>query len=169
MPRSLTGEHYHYYGICQTKLWYHHHQILYAQENEFVKLGKHLSKTAYSRDDDVAVGASKFDLVRRPDEQTLEVSEVKRSSTYQEADRLQLLHYLSLLAEEHSNESGRELIGKLRYPRENTVKTILWSDKTATEHNEATTEIRSIVDNECPLPERIPACRKCSMRKFCFA
>ncbi|ELY55976.1 CRISPR-associated protein Cas4 [Natronococcus amylolyticus DSM 10524] len=169
MPRSLTGEHYHYYGICSTKLWYHHHRILYAQENEFVKLGKILSETAYSRDDNVAVGTSKFDLIRHPDEQTIEISEIKRSSTYQEADRLQLLHYLSLLAEAQSNGSDRELIGKLRYPRENTVVTIKWTDKTAVEYEEATAEILSAVSDECPSPERIPACRKCSMREFCFA
>lgn len=169
MPRPLTGEHYHYYGICPTKLWYHHHRILYAQENEFVKLGKHIAETAYSRDDDVAVGASKFDLVRHPDEQTIEISEVKRSSTYQQADRLQLLHYLSLLAEDWETESDMEFVGKLRYPRENTVETILWTEQTAAEHEEATVDIQSIIETECPPPEKIPACRKCSMREFCFA
>lgn len=169
MPRSLTGEHYHYYGICPTKLWYHHHRILYAQENEFVKLGKLLSETAFSRDNDVSVGASKFDLVRHPEEQTLEISEVKRSSTYQDADRLQLLHYLSLLAAEQTSDSDMELVGKLRYPRENTVETVPWTEETALEHETATAEIRSIVEGDCPLPERIPACRKCSMREFCFA
>lgn len=171
MARTLTGEHYHYYAICPTKLWYHHYRILYAQENEFVQLGKYLSETAYNRDEEVSVGASKFDLVRHPDEQTLEISEVKRSSSYAEADRLQLLHYLSIVAEETNEDESDEnrLVGKLRYPRENTVKTVEWSETTASEHTEVTNEIRSIIDSECPSPERIPACNKCSMRDFCFA
>lgn len=171
MPRSLTGEHYHYYGICPTKLWYHHHRILYAQENEFVQLGKHLSKTAYSSDEGISVGASKFDLIRHPEEKTLEISEVKRSSTYAEADRLQLLHYLSLVAEDTATPTSNDnrIVGKLRYPRENTVETVLWSDEAAAEHDEATAEIRSIINADCPPPERIPACNKCSMREFCFA
>lgn len=170
MARSLTGEHYHYYAICPTKLWYHHHRILYAQENEFVRLGKQLSETAYSSDDEVSVGASKFDLVRHPDEKTLEISEVKRSSTHSEADRLQLLHYLSILATDDEDESDDyQLVGTLRYPRENTIKTVSWSEEAATEHAEATDEIRSIIEGDCPAPERIPACNKCSMREFCFA
>ncbi len=170
MSRSLTGEHYHYYAICPTKLWYHHHRVLYAQENEFVRLGKHLSETAYSRDEGVSIGASKFDLVRRPDENTLEISEVKRSSTYSEADRLQLLHYLSIVAEDSAEDSDDyRLVGKIRYPRENTVTTVHWSAEMASEHEEVTDDIRSIVDGECPPPERISACNKCSMREFCFA
>lgn len=171
MARALTGEHYHYYAICPTKLWYHHYRILYAQENEFVRLGKHLSETAYDRDEGVSVGASKFDLVRHPDENTLEISEVKRSSSYSEADRLQLLHYLSIIVEDNDTEESEnsQLVGKVRYPRENTVETIEWTDKTAFEHAEATDEIQSIVGGECPPPERIPACNKCSMREFCFA
>lgn len=169
MSRTLTGEHYHYYAICPTKLWYHHHRILYAQENEFVKLGKHLADTAYSRDNDVSVGASKFDLVRHPDKDTLEISEVKRSSTYQKADRLQLLHYLSIVADENSESDTERLVGKLRYPKENTVETVQWTEDTVLEHEEATDDIRAIVEDECPPPERISACKKCSMREFCFA
>ncbi|XGI83425.1 CRISPR-associated protein Cas4 [Halorutilales archaeon Cl-col2-1] len=161
--RELTGQHYHYYTICKTKLWYHHYRILYADENEYVKLGELLDSDSFKREDTKNIGNNQIDFIRKGDK--IEINEVKRSSTYQDADEIQLIHYMHLL---HS-EKETEVVGILRYPEESTKKEMDWSEDIQKRHDEVTKNIREIIEGDCPDPEWKTACKKCSMREFCFA
>jgi CRISPR-associated exonuclease Cas4 len=166
--RGLTGQHYHYYSICETKLWYHHHRILYADDNEHVKMGELLDQETFKRKNKKRVGDSQMDFINKDGE--IEISEVKRSSSYMDADRLQLLHYMYLLDVDSEYETdSRDVTGVIRYPEEREKKRIEWDENNKDEYKKVTKEIIDIIEGDCPPPEWKNACKKCSMREFCFA
>lgn len=165
--RNLTGQHYHYYSICKTKLWYHHHRLLYAEENEYVKLGKLIDEQSFERKNKEKIGSSQIDFIDK--DGVIEVNEVKKSSTYKDADKIQLFHYMALLEDEGKNNSKTDIIGRIRYPEERNTEKVEWSEKNRRKYKEITDEIQEIINGECPPPEWKNACKKCSMREFCFA
>jgi CRISPR/Cas system-associated exonuclease Cas4 (RecB family) len=132
-----------------------------------VKLGEILDEQSYQRKNKRRVGDSQMDFVESGG--TIKISEVKKSSSHVEADRLQLLHYMNLLDIGYSDAESKEIIGVIRYPEERNTKEIEWNDKNKDEYEESTNEIVDIVNGECPKPEWKNACKKCSMREFCFA
>jgi len=95
----VTGTHIWYYFICKREVWLMVHQIAPDQEDENIDLGRFINEHTYQRNkQEITIGNIKVDRIRREDGQLI-IGEVKKSSTFLESARYQLLHYLRTLKE----------------------------------------------------------------------
>jgi CRISPR-associated exonuclease Cas4 len=164
MRDLLTGEHFEYYVVCHTKLWFHHHRMIYAQDHQSVKLGSMVDDETYSREQKLDIGSAVVDFVEDKGD-VIEVNEVKKSKKLERAHKLQLSHYMSILRPENEEVQMR---GVIRYPKESdTVEFTLDSYKK--EYEDAKKEIHNIINGDMPTIEWKQPCKKCSMREFCHS
>lgn len=163
MRDLLTGEHFEYYVVCHTKLWFHHHRMIHAQDHQSVKLGSMVDDNTYSREEKLNIGSAVVDFVDDKGD-VIEVNEVKKSKSLERAHKLQLSHYMSIL----EPEEDTEMKGVIRYPKESdTVEFTL--DEYRKEYEDAKRDIIRIVNGEMPKIEWKHACKNCSMREFCHS
>jgi CRISPR-associated exonuclease Cas4 len=162
----VRGLQINYYFICKTKLWFFSHHISMERESELVKLGKLLHEESYTREkkeliiDDLIAA----DFVKRKG--YLEVHEVKKTMTMEEAHRFQLLYYLFYL----KNEKGIEKIrGFIDYPALKKRTEVSLSAEDEEELRRVIHEIDRIIRGPPPAPQRKPICRSCAYFELCWA
>jgi len=132
------------------------------QEHENVRVGRELNASAYPRArKDVAVGTGRYDFVRAGE--TLEVHDIKKSRSFDEAHRLQLLFYLYTLA-----QGGVRAIGVLDYPLTNRHERVEPTAEAFEDLAKALSAIPEIVHGPMPPPVRKRHCRKCAYQEFCW-
>lgn len=112
----------------------------------------------------MAVGNSKIDVVKRKNG-TVIVSEVKKSSRYMESSRMQLLFYLKQL-----REHGIDARGELLFPEERKKVEVNLTDDALQEVQEVETTILALANAPTPPPpKKIPFCRQCGYREYCWS
>jgi len=161
----IIGTQINYYFICKTKLWLFSHHIQMEQESELVSLGKLLHKDTYKRDkkDQTIDNLISFDFVRKGD--ILEIHEVKKSKKMSKAHHYQLLYYLYYL----KNEKGiNDAIGIIDYPKIRRKETIKLNERNEKEIKNIMRRIGSILSEDVPAPQKVPACLKCAYYELCF-
>ncbi|MFW5437305.1 CRISPR-associated protein Cas4 [Paenibacillus apiarius] len=162
---GVTGTLIWYYYICQREVWLMSRQIVADQSDENMDWGRFLHENVYSREKkEIAWESIKMDTVSNVKGQ-LVVAEVKKTSSYLQSAKMQVLFYLYNL-----KQAGVDAVGELRFPEERRREAVVL-DKAAEEKiEEAVHSIRRIMAREKPpQPEKIKFCGKCAYREFCWA
>ncbi|MBC7115020.1 MAG: CRISPR-associated exonuclease Cas4 [Archaeoglobi archaeon] len=158
----VRGVEINYYFVCRRKLWLFSHNINFENESELVKLGRLIHREFYERDErDVRIGPIAIDAVRRGE--NLEIREVKKSKSMEEADFYQLAYYLYYLS-----NLGIEARGVLSYPKIKENVEIELNDELFKEIEEIVAGVEEVKRGEIPPAERGKKCRKCAYFEFCF-
>ncbi|MDG4656919.1 CRISPR-associated protein Cas4 [Ectobacillus antri] len=159
----MLGTYIHYYFVCHRKLWLFVHQIQMEKEHERVMEGKILHDVTYKKMEHRELeieGVGKIDGM-----QDKYVREVKLTSKMKEADRWQLLHYLSEL-----KKRGIEKVGLLSYPKEKKTEEVILNVTHEKELEKIEKHIQGIILQQTPpkLSQK-PYCTSCAYYAFCYA
>jgi CRISPR-associated exonuclease Cas4 len=138
--------------------------MIYAENNISVKLGQITDESSYSDKQSLNIGSAVVDFVEVTDTKVI-VNEVKKSSKMETAHKLQTLHYLWIL---YDKDIEKEFIGKIRYPKEDTITTVYLLENLEW-YNSVKNNIYEIVLGDIPDIEWIESCKNCSMREFCHS
>lgn len=155
-----------YYYICPREVWLMAHEINPEQDDPLVELGRFFHYQSYKKDrKEISFDGMKIDLIRKGEDGSCIVCEVKKSSRFELSAKMQLLYYLYRLKKMGVNAKGELLI-----PRERKKIKVELNDELEEEIMEAVRNIRKIVYRESPpQPVRIKYCGRCAYRYFCWA
>jgi len=162
---EVTGTLVWYYAICPREAWLMAHEMEPEREFELLAEGRLNQEAHYQRaTKELSLPGMKLDQVRREGGKLI-VSEVKKSSRFLPATRLQLGYYLWRLHEEGLKASGETLVPK---ERKREVVEITPELKSEVERIEAI--IEALFREPAPPPaEKIPFCKKCAYVEFCWS
>lgn len=165
MDIPVTGTDIWYYFICKREVWLQMHRIAPDEEDENLEIGRFIHQYRYGREKkEVAVGSIKMDRIKQ-EKGEIVVKEVKKSSKFLRSSRYQLLFYLYTL-----KQMGIQAKGELLFPDEKKKEKVELSSKAESELLDAIKEIQKIAHLPTPLPpEKIPFCRQCAYREYCWA
>ncbi|MGM0641733.1 MAG: CRISPR-associated protein Cas4 [Thermotogota bacterium] len=165
MSFKITGSVIQAYIICPRQAWLMSRNISGDQENAFIEIGRFISDNSYSRNKkEINLGDNKIDFIRNEDD-TLIISETKKSSKKLDATEAQLLFYLY----SYKNDF-KEALGEIRVPKEKKVIPVELTKEKEEYIENLIKEIEEIINMEKP-PEkkRIRACSSCSYLEFCWS
>lgn len=160
--KAVTGTLIWYFFICEREVWFMSREITPDQDFESLEIGRAIHETFYSDfKKEVALDGMKLDFIKRRE---MIVCEVKTSSKFIEAAKFQTLYYLYRLKEYGINAKGEILI-----PRERKRIEVSLDVEAEEKLLKVFEEIRRIIRAEKPLPPvRIPFCRRCAYKEFCW-
>ncbi|ABB14082.1 MULTISPECIES: CRISPR-associated protein Cas4 [Carboxydothermus] len=162
---SIGGTLIWYYYICPRQVWFMGRKITPDEDNELLDLGRVIhaqSKKPGVRE--MVLGGSKIDLITREDGELL-VYEIKKSSKFKEASKMQLLYYLL-----EFKRRGVEIAGELSYPEEKKREKVRLTPEDEAKLVAAEKDILRIIYQETPPPyQKTPFCKKCAYLEFCVA
>jgi CRISPR-associated exonuclease Cas4 len=164
MPH-LTGNLINAYYVCKRKLWLYAHEIGPDRSHPLLEIGRLYDQSTYKRDKkEISLSGMKIDLLKKRDGELL-VGEIKKTSKFEAAAKMQLAYYLYRLKEE-----GIELDGELLVPKEKKRERIILDDALTQELETAIAEIAKIITNDKPpVPEKTKYCGKCAYSDFCWS
>lgn len=141
------------------------HELIPDQDNPFLELGRFIEENFYKRESKFfEVDNMKIDLVRREGESVL-IGEVKKSSRYEKSMIMQISFYLKRL-----KENGVYVKGEILIPKERKRINVELTDEIEKELEEAIKDIEKIMFEEIPPKiEKIPFCKNCAFREFCWS
>lgn len=161
----LTGTLVWYYAICKRECWLMAHQIEPERDNDLLAQGRLNTEAHYEREKKEVTlpGGVRVDKVRREDGQ-LVLSEIKKSSKFLPAAKLQLAYYLWVLEAE-----GVEATGEVLVPDERKREPVNLGDIRAT-LEAAMRDIGGIVLQPTPpRAEWLHYCKTCAYNEFCWS
>ena len=162
---SVNGTLIWYYYICQREVWLMAHQLEAYQNNPFLELGRFFQEQSYQRErKSIRLENVEIDLINRENGQVV-IAEVKKSSRFEKSATMQLAFYLKIL-----QEYGIAAKGELRFPKEKKRVEVVLTQPILKELEAAEKNIRAIVQSPTPPKEqKIPMCRNCAYREFCWS
>ena len=164
MPR-ITGNLVNAYFVCKRKLWLYAHEVNPFADHDLLETGRIYDQFTYKREKEgITMDGMKVDLLRRGEGQTV-VGEVKKSSAFLVAARMQLAYYLYRLKKE-----GIEAEGELLIPKEKKREKVMLDEDLTRELERAISEIQRIIDQErAPEARKTRFCAKCAYAEFCWS
>ncbi|MDQ3387164.1 MAG: CRISPR-associated protein Cas4 [Actinomycetota bacterium] len=165
MSTEVTGTLVWYYAICPREAWLMAHEIEPEKDFELLAEGRLNQEAHYKRaTKELALPGMRLDQVRREDGKLI-VSEVKKSSRFLPATRMQLGYYLWRLS-----EKGMEASGEILVPEERKRETMDLTPELRKEVEEMVANIQRLVQEPAPPPaKKIPFCKKCAYAEFCWS
>ena len=162
---TITGNLVNAYYVCKRQLWLYAHNIISEQENQFLYLGRIYDKHFYKRDKkEIVAEGMKIDLIKWRDKKLI-VGEIKKSSKFKLAAKMQLVFYLYQL-----RRQGIEIDGELLIPKEKKREKVKVDDNLINDIENAIKEIKMIIFRDKPPSARKTRyCRGCAYRYFCWA
>lgn len=162
---NITGTLVWYYAICKRECWLMAHQLEPERENDLLAQGRLNTEAHYDRrDKEITLpGGVRVDQVRREDGKLI-VAEVKKSSKFLPAAKLQLAYYLWVLERE-----GVKAVGEVLVPEERKREAVGLEDMRGELENAMST-IQTLVNEPRP-PEAqwIRYCKTCAYSEFCWS
>lgn len=160
--KVISGTLMWYYKICKREVWLMAREIHPDEDNQLLDLGRAVHEIhTRGGTKEIALDGVRFDMYfmnRRF------VFEIKTSSRYLEAAKLQIKYYLYRL-----RGMGIDAVGYITIPRERRRFMVNLTEEDIRNLNKIFDEIRRIVmRDKPPKPVRIPFCRKCAYRDFCW-
>lgn len=151
--------------VCRRKLWLYAHEVSPSMDHDLLEMGRIYDQFAYRRErEGITMDGMKIDLLRKGDGQTV-VGEVKKSSAFADAARMQLAYYLYRLKKE-----GIDADGELLIPKEKKREKINLDEELTGELEQAMREIKEIISQEKPPePKKTKFCSKCAYAEFCWS
>ncbi|WP_343249680.1 CRISPR-associated protein Cas4 [Diplocloster hominis] len=162
---EITGTLIWFYKICGREVWLMSHSIIPDQQDDNIDIGRFLHENTYQRNKkEIVFGNVRFDVVFQNQDQ-LVIGETKKSSKYEEASKYQLAYYLQQL-----KESGLDAQGQLLYPEEKKRVDVILTEDLERELEEIKTEIIRIAElRNPPRVKKIPFCKNCGYKEYCFS
>jgi CRISPR-associated exonuclease Cas4 len=162
---SITGNLVNAYYICHRKVWLFGHKISPTSHNTNLEIGKLIAEESYIRGKkEIQFGSVKLDLIKE-ENNTIIVSEIKKSSKGLKAAKMQLLYYLYQLKLKGIFANGRLLI-----PKEKKKLDISLTDKEEIELLDAISNIEKLIYNKLPPKlNKSSFCKKCAYFEFCWS
>lgn len=135
------------------------------QENPFIEIGRLISEEAYKRDrKEIHLENMVIDLLKTEGEDII-IGEVKKSSRYERAARMQLAYYLFRL-----KALGIYAKGYLLFPKEKKRLIVELTPEIEEELKRAQGEVKKIISQVMPpSPQKIRFCKKCGYQEFCWS
>lgn len=160
--KVITGTLLWYFFTCKREVWFMGREITPDQDSEPLEIGRAIHEVFYADfKKEVALDGIKLDFIRRKE---VMVCEVKTSSKFLEASKFQTLYYLYRL-----KEHGIPAKGVILVPKERKKIEVFLDMEAEKKLLAALQEIHKIINAEKPpMPVRIPFCRKCAYREFCW-
>ena len=160
---QVTGTLVWYYAICRREAWLMAHQIEPEHENDLLALGRLNQQEHYPRAvKELELPGIRVDQIRR-EKGRLILSEVKKSSRFIPAARLQLGYYLWILRQE-----GVEAGGEILVPKEKKRIEVSLEPKLAQEVETTVEAIRALWSGpRPPQAEWLHSCPTCAYAEFC--
>ncbi|MEM4546679.1 MAG: CRISPR-associated protein Cas4 [Nitrososphaerota archaeon] len=160
--KVITGTLLWYYAVCKREVWLMSHRVTPDEEHYMLEFGRVTHETFYTRmRREVEVEGMKIDVIQGRDGV---VCEVKTSSRFLEATRLQLGYYLLRLEEMGANTSGMILV-----PRERKRIQVVLDEGLRSKIKTALHEIKELCLQPLPPPPvRISFCKRCAYHDFCW-
>ncbi len=165
MSTTITGTLVWYYAICPREAWLMAHEMEPEKEFELLAEGRLNQEAHYKRaTKELSLPGMRLDQVRREGGRLI-VSEVKKSSRFLPATRLQLGYYLWRLHEE-----GMEASGEILVPKERKRETVELTPELRQEVERTVATIEALVREPAPPPaKKIPFCKRCAYAEFCWS
>ena len=166
MSQHITGTLVWYAMICEREVWLMAHEIEPGRDDVRLEWGRFLSEVTYPRSHkrEINLPGMRLDLIEREGPQLI-VGEVKSSSRFVEAARMQVLFYLWQL-----QEMGVKAEGELRFPQERRRLKISLDKTNESKLKKVMGRIRAIIEQPLPPPaRRIRYCTACAYREFCWS
>jgi CRISPR-associated exonuclease Cas4 len=138
-------------------------EITPDEDASFLEVGRAVHEIFYRKMlKEVSMEGIKIDLFRKTERA---VCEVKTSSKFVEATRFQLLYYIFRL-----KEYGINSIGWILIPMEKRKIRVKLDEDSEHALLKVLSEIKKLVElGYPPPPARVPYCRKCAYKEFCWA
>jgi len=162
----ITGTLVWYYAICPRECWLMAHQLEPEREFDLLAEGRLNPEAHYEREEQEITlpGGVKVDKVRR-EEGKLVLGEIKKSSKFLPAAKLQLAYYLWVLEQE-----GVAATGELLVPEERKREEVVLDGELRDELMRALERIPRLIDQPKPPPAKwIRYCKSCAYAEFCWS
>jgi len=144
------------------------------RENENVSIGKVISETTYKREkheveitDEIERIGVKIDFI---DTRNKVVHEIKKTDSFEEAHKWQLLYYIYVL-----RQRGIDICkGVIDYPKQRKITEVIFNDDNGKKLFEVIAGVNDVCRQEEPLKVeetgvKKSVCRKCSYYELCYA
>jgi len=160
--KMISGTLIWYYYVCKREVWLMAREITPDQDFPSLEIGRAIHEIFYANfKKEISIEGAKIDLIEKEDRV---ICEVKTSSRYLEAAKFQLAYYLYRL-----KEMGIRSSGIITIPKEKKRTKVILDDQIERKLIETFNEIKKIVSSDKPPPQiRIPYCRKCAYKDFCW-
>lgn len=165
MSTEVTGTLVWYYAICPREAWLMAHELEPERDFELLAEGRLNQEAHYKRaTKELSLPGMRLDQVRREGGKLI-VSEVKKSSRFLPATRLQLGYYLWRLHKE-----GMEASGEILVPEERKREVLELTPELREEVEGIVARIKTLVEEPTPPAAiRIPFCKRCAYAEFCWS
>ena len=160
--KFITGTLVWYYHVCEREVWLMGREITPDEDYEALDMGRAVHEIHYQRmKREVALNGIKIDIIKA---QSKTICEVKTSSKYLDAAKMQLAYYLYRL-----KEAGIDTTGEILIPKEKKKIEITLTPELNETLLKTLRRIRDIVEQELPPPSRrIRFCRNCAYKDMCW-
>jgi CRISPR-associated exonuclease Cas4 len=127
-----------------------------------MKIGDFIDKTAFKREKNrlIVDNVCAIDFIRNGN--TIEVHEVKKGKSGNEAQKMQVLFYMYVF----TRLLHEEVRGFIHYPQ---AKKVIEISPDHDKIRDAIENVKRIINEECPKPIRIPICHGCSYAEMCWS
>ncbi len=165
MSTTVTGTLVWYYAICPREAWLMAHELEPEKDFDLLAQGRLNQEAHYKRaTKEISLPEMRLDQVRREGGRLI-VSEVKKSSRFLPATRLQLGYYLWRLDRE-----GMEASGEILVPEERKREVVELTPVLKEEVERTVATIEALAREPEPPPARkIPFCKRCAYAEFCWS
>lgn len=140
-------------------------QITGNQYNEFLAIGRLISEKSFKKNKkEIEIDGGKIDIIKK-ERNRITLIEVKKSSKYMEAAKMQLIFYLS-----EFEKKGFSVKGELRVPKEKRMIQIELNEKSKEELENVKQKIKALCDLKHPPHTKFgKKCKSCSYNEFCWS
>lgn len=154
-----------YYCICKREVWLMSHHIVPDQQNEAIDLGRFLHEESYKRNTkEIVFGHVRFDVLLEAKDK-LVIGETKKTSSFSEASKWQLMFYLQVL-----KKAGILASGMLLYPKEKKREEVILTEEAESQLEKMEKEIIKIANESQALPPiQCKYCKKCAYEEYCWS
>ena len=154
-----------YYHICKRQVWLMGHGIEPEHEHSLMAEGRSITSLFFRRYEEHKEinldNRIKIDLMRGN-----VVMEVKKSSKFLKAAKMQLLFYLYYL----KHEKGVEAKGVLSFPEERRRVEVVLDAESEREISGVIKAIEDLINLPAPpSPVKVRYCRRCAYREMCWS
>lgn len=156
-----TGLHVFYLHSCPVLAWlYIHGQLVIPQRDRYIVSGRRLDKQRWARKRSIDLSPyGKADWVTGTQTEPV-IHEGSRSSRHNEPKRAQLRHYLWAAKVLYGINATGEL-----HLRKGRVELVSADNKAVEQDHE---RLRELMNDSVPEPRRIPICKGCTNRDWCW-
>ena len=161
----ITGTLVWYYAICERECWLIAHQIEANQDDDLLEQGRLNTESHYQREtkEITLPGGVRVDKIHK-EQGKLVLSEIKKSSKFLPAAKLQLAYYLWVLEQEHVHATGEVLVPEERKREEISL------EEMRGELLSAMNAIETLVaEPKPPKAEWLHYCKTCAYAEFCWS